>query len=165
MLSIEQFRVQDRSQIAYAVAELVASEVFRNRLTPTNYIDHADELIGYGLVNPLGRLVGGATVHLGVEIAYGSFVTDLRTIAITPRLRGTGYGKLLLHHIANEAAERGDDSIELLPLETSIGFYTKLGFEPSEDEEDMLTIAPAVLLANLAANGINPSPLSAGARS
>lgn len=150
MISVEQFHLQDNSSLAYTAARLITSEVFGNRLSPEMYIKQAEDSTAYALLTKAGRFLGSAAVWHQQEPVYGTFVTELRTMAITPKEQGKGYGTALLKHVAIKAQEFRDDYIELLPKPESTGFYTKLGFEPSQYEDDFLTIDPSALIKRLA---------------
>lgn len=155
LATIEKFTMYSRSRVACGVAQLITTELFKDRLDADDFMRRNDDLIGYGLLNGAGDVLGGAAVSHHVEIEFGSFITDLRTIAINASFRGQGLGKSLMRRIAREAVNNQDERIELLALDESVGFYTRLGFTPTSygfgDEEDLLVITPTELLINLSA--------------
>jgi putative acetyltransferase len=67
----------------------------------------------------------------GIQL-FGSAYGELKRMFVRPRFRGSGFGKLLLEHLADHARARG---VGLLRLETgihqteAIRLYERMGFQ------------------------------------
>ena len=67
----------------------------------------------------------------GIQL-FGTAYGELKRMYVRPRFRGLGFGKLLVHHLAEYARDRG---VGLVRLETgihqaaAIGLYEGLGFQ------------------------------------
>ena len=111
--------------------EVVATEdVLRNSLfeNPTT----AEVIIGYYDNNP----VGFALFFHNFSTFLGKPGLYLEDLYIQENMRGKGFGKKLLSHLAKIAKERGCERLEWWVLDwnkPSIEFYKKLGAEPMED--------------------------------
>ncbi len=85
----------------------------------------------------------------GVEL-YGRQAL-LRSVAVTPALRGTGLGGTMIEAALDLARDRGADAVTLLTT-TAAGYFTRFGFEPIDQAS-----APAPVRQSTQFNGICPA--------
>lgn len=93
---------------------------------------YAEALIGYYKGQPVGFAVffHNFSTFLGRPGLY------LEDLFVVPEMRGHGFGKSILIHLAKKAAERGCCRMEWSVLEwnqPSIDFYKSLGAQPMTD--------------------------------
>lgn len=69
-----------------------------------------------------GQIVGTAGLHI-----LGHDLGEVRSLVVSPDHRGKGIGRLLVHHIADEAARLGVK--RLISFTYQVEFFQKCGFE------------------------------------
>jgi putative acetyltransferase len=85
------------------------------------------EAVAFFVIRSEGILAGCSGIQL-VGTAYG----ELKRMYVRPQFRGSGFGKLMINHLAAYAREHG---VVLLRLETgiyqreAISLYERMGFE------------------------------------
>lgn len=75
----------------------------------------------------------------------------LRSVAVTPALRGTGLGRTMIEAALDLARARGADAVTLLTT-TAAAYFTRFGFEPIDQAN-----APAAVRRSTQFNGICPA--------
>ena len=60
-------------------------------------------------------------------------IGKLRQMATSDYIRGTGWGKKLVHHLEQYAKDNGMEQIELNARHYAVGFYEKLGYSICSD--------------------------------
>ena len=83
-----------------------------------------------------GGPVGFAVYFFNFSTWLGRPGLYLEDLFVRPELRGKGYGRALLRHLAQIAQERGCGRMEWAVLdwnEPAIGFYKNLGAKPQDD--------------------------------
>lgn len=101
--------------------------------------DDAPEALHAGAFHE-GRLVGIASVTpRPCPVAELSGPWQLRGMATTPELRGSGYGRALIAHCLAHITAHGGRALWCNGRVSAAGFYTALGFQIISDEFDTET--------------------------
>jgi amino-acid N-acetyltransferase len=101
-------------------------------------LDGVDEAFGHGVVAEAGgAIVGAAAIE-----PYG---TDglLRSVVVTPSVRGTGLGRTLVGAAEGAARELGIRDLYLL-TETAVDWFPRLGYEPLARDAAPVAVAGSV---------------------
>lgn len=102
--------------------DFITPFVEQGRLLPRT-LDEFDDLIETLFVAELdGEIVGCA----GLEI-YSKKLAELRSLAVSPRLQGTGIGKQLVRACVELARER--NILEVMAITNSEEFFRTCGFD------------------------------------
>lgn len=129
----EVVEMQEPNQVAYELAGLITSQVLPT-FTEDPVSDYINGHFGrdythYALLETGSELLGGAAV---VQDQYSQNAAEVVALAVRPDLqrKGYGYGKLLLHNIAQYEASKGNSSVGLYCYAEDVlqGFYHRFGF-------------------------------------
>ncbi|MGM7667247.1 GNAT family N-acetyltransferase [Microbacterium sp. A93] len=113
----------------------------------------------------VGAVVGMALWFLNYSTWEGTHGIWLEDLYVDPAVRGRGYGKALLLHLAGLAAERGYARVEWTVLdwnEPSIGFYRALGAVPLEEWTTYRLCGEALRSAGQDSAGQDSAALNSG---
>jgi GNAT superfamily N-acetyltransferase len=132
---IRRARPGDEGEILALLGELADYEKLRDKFLVTAETIRRDWLGVQSLLHCDLAFAGGAPVGVATWYwTYASFAAArglyLEDLFVRPAMRGKGYGKALLAHLAKTAADAGAVRVEweVLPWNTpSIKFYESLG--------------------------------------
>jgi GNAT superfamily N-acetyltransferase len=140
-LRIQKATVDDVALILRFIRELAEYEKLLDRVTTTEETVRetlfgpqpaAEALLAYEQNDP----VGFAIYFFNYSTFIGRRGLYLEDLFVRPEVRGKGYGRALLAHLARIAVERDCGRMEWAVLnwnETAIGFYKRLGAEPMDE--------------------------------
>ena len=140
-LRIEKATVQDVPLILQFISELAEYEKLLDRVTTTEELlretlfgprPAAEVLLAYETNEP----VGFAIYFFNYSTFMGRPGLYLEDLFVRPAVRGRGFGRALLAHLAQVAIERNCGRMEWAVLdwnEPAIGFYKRLGAVPMDD--------------------------------
>lgn len=107
-----------------ATEEKLAKSLFQQKMAEVIIGEYKGEPVGFALFfNNYSTFLGQAGIYL-------------EDLFILPEMRGKGFGKIMLKHLAKLAVERDCGRLEWACLdwnEPSICFYKKLGAQPMHD--------------------------------
>lgn len=134
-------RVEDASQILTFITELAEYERARHEVIAT-VADIERTLFGEGsstqalICERDGQAIGFAVYFFSYSTWLGTQGIYLEDLYATPQARGTGAGKALLRHLAQEACAKGCGRLEWSVLdwnEPAIQFYKSIGAQPQDE--------------------------------
>jgi GNAT superfamily N-acetyltransferase len=140
-LRIEKATVHDVPLILQFIRELAEYEKLLDRVTTTEELlretlfgprPAAEVLLAYATNEP----VGFAIYFFNYSTFMGRPGLYLEDLFVRPSVRGQGFGRALLAHLAQIAIERNCGRMEWAVLdwnEPAIGFYNRLGAIPMDD--------------------------------
>jgi GNAT superfamily N-acetyltransferase len=140
-LRIEKATVHDVPLILQFIRELAEYEKLLDRVTTTEELlretlfgtrPAAEVLLAYETDEP----VGFAIYFFNYSTFMGRPGLYLEDLFVRPSVRGQGFGRALLAHLAQIAIERNCGRMEWAVLdwnEPAIGFYKRLGAVPMDD--------------------------------
>jgi GNAT superfamily N-acetyltransferase len=140
-LRIEKATVHDVPLILQFIRELAEYEKLLDRVTTTEELlretlfgprPAAEVLLAYETTEP----VGFAIYFFNYSTFMGRPGLYLEDLFVRPAVRGQGFGRALLAHLAQIAIERNCGRMEWAVLdwnEPAIGFYKRLGAVPMDD--------------------------------
>ncbi len=115
------------------ILELVNGYAAQNLMLPRTV-----EQVRRALPNFLVATQAGKVVGCGSNVQLTPKLTELRSLAVAPEMRGTGLGKRLVEALVVKARDVGYDKICALTLNE--GFFNACGFETV----DRWTITPKI---------------------
>jgi len=120
--------------------EVLLDKIYHGQESSFVLINDANpsELMGYCLshaypknkVPPLNRLL----LQPKVQSARHWYLHDL---ALVPSVRGQGTAQQLLEHLFNFISDMGCQSIGLIAVQNSVGFWQRYGFSVAEKQPDL----------------------------
>ena len=140
-LRIEKATIDDVPLILQFIRELAEYEKLLDRVTTTEEVlretlfgprPAAEVLLAYQTNEP----VGFAIYFFNYSTFMGRPGLYLEDLFVRPAVRGRGFGRALLAHLAKIAIERNCGRMEWAVLdwnEPAIGFYKRLGAVPMDD--------------------------------
>ncbi len=114
-------RAAQEADIA-GILELVNGYAAQNLMLPRTV-----EQVRRALSNFLVAVKGGKVVGCGSNVQLTPKLTELRSLAVAPEMRGTGLGKRLVEALVIRARDAGYDKICAITLNE--GFFNACGFE------------------------------------
>ena len=69
--------------------------------------------------------------HLAGYVQYDPEGNRMRQIIVAAEYRGGDLGRILVEHVREEARRRGEDELCVHAWVRSLGFYLRVGFEPT----------------------------------
>jgi len=126
--------VHDIKKIMHA-AYSTYEQVLDGIMLPPMIADYEEEIRNYPtwVLDLNGQLIGALTMYFDENDAH------LSNVAVDPRYKGQGYGKVLINFAENIAREKGYLHLSLVThvkLSKNIDFYNKLGYKEIDRIDD-----------------------------
>jgi amino-acid N-acetyltransferase len=111
-----------------AIHELISSYVPDGTLLPRSEKEICENICDFTVVEDDGEIIACGALHF-----YGIHLTEVRSIAVSPKAQGKGAGRVLIEALLKEANMH---SVQAICLFTRVpGFFAKLGFrEVNKDD-------------------------------
>lgn len=111
-----------------AIHELISSYVPDGTLLPRSEKEICENICDFTVVEDDGEIIACGALHF-----YGIHLTEVRSIAVSPKAQGKGAGRVLIQALLKEANMH---SVQAICLFTRVpGFFAKLGFrEVNKDD-------------------------------
>jgi N-acetylglutamate synthase-like GNAT family acetyltransferase len=105
-----------------AIAEFIEPVVATGKLLPRT-TQELEDLLPHGFVAESGgRIVGFAALEI-----YSPKMSEIRSLAVAPELRGSGIGKQLVQRCVERACERR--VLEVMAITSNEEFFKHCGFD------------------------------------
>ena len=125
--------IADRVHVDYPEDEAVVVERFRLYPAGCAVLDFEQSIAGYTLTHPWHY---GAPPALNTTLGAlprRSTTYYIHDVALLPETRGTGAGAAVAHAIVSHARETGHGNASLVAVNSSVPFWSKVGFEVIDD--------------------------------
>jgi amino-acid N-acetyltransferase len=110
------------------IHKLIAAYSPDGTLLPRSFPELCENVRDFIVVEDRNRIIGCGALHL-----YGQHLTEIRSIAVLPRAKGKGAGRLLIDALL---AEAGEQQVSCVCLFTRIpDFFGHFGFRMATREE------------------------------
>ena len=116
--TVRKARMQDIS----AMAALINGYAREGIMLPRNELDLAEGIRDFIVAEQDGKVVGCAALHF-----YTTIAGEVRSLAVSPDVKGTGAGRKLVEALEAEARDSG--LATLFAFTYVPGFFEKLGFD------------------------------------
>ena len=111
-----------------AIHELISSYVPDGTLLPRSEKEICENICDFTVVENDGDIIACGALHF-----YGIHLTEVRSIAVSPKAQGKGAGRVLIGALLKEASMH---SVQAICLFTRVpGFFAKLGFRVVNRED------------------------------
>lgn len=103
-----------------------------------------------------GAYENGALVGTMILSPLSAEIVQMRQVAVSPKVQGSGIGKLLVERSEAEARERGFRIMQLKARETAVEFYLRLGYRVEGEPLVEVTLPHRRMTKSIAEPAVTP---------
>ena len=124
---------------AYASHLLEEGDVFEDKLSDApDYClgveQPGGELLAYVIALPMNKTASiGLHEETTSQVDVNGPILYVHDMAVHPRAHGTGMGRALLDALESVGRGNGQETIELVAIESAVGYWAGHGFEKTDD--------------------------------
>ena len=132
-------RILQIQEAAYAPQLLEEGDVFEAKLSDApDYClgveNPGGELLAYVIAFPMNKTASiGLHEDTTTQVNVNGPILYIHDMAVHPSAHGTGIGRALLCDLESTGRGNGQETIELVAIESAVGYWAGHGFEETDD--------------------------------